>query len=222
AASRPTASVVFPGRYRAGVDGVERLLYRWHLFGGIHSHFMVAGVRSCPGLVVGGHSAGEHSSRGFLHSGGRLRGLGRAVIARAHRAGGRGFGGHSCRRGQRAAERGLEAGFTMSDINWYVLGAIVILALCSLLTRAGYMVFGDYLPLPEGLRRALRYAPAAALVGIIIPEVLPWQPGELPTLGAKAIAAAIAILIYWKTRNSLFVIIGGMVAFWLIRPWWPY
>ncbi len=110
----------------------------------------------------------------------------------------------------------------MSDGNWYVLGAILVLAVCSLLTRTGYMVFGDYLPLPEGLRRALRYAPAAALVGIIVPEVLPWQPGSLPSLDAKAVAAAIAILVYWKTRNSLYVIIGGMLAFWLIRPWWPF
>lgn len=110
----------------------------------------------------------------------------------------------------------------LDETSWYVLGAILLLALCSLLTRAGYMVFGDYLPLPEGLRRALRYAPAAALTGIIIPEVLPWQAGEMPTLDAKAVAALLAILLYWKTRNSLLVIVGGMVMYWLLRPWWPF
>lgn len=110
----------------------------------------------------------------------------------------------------------------LDDTGWYVLGAILVLALCSLLTRAGYMVFGDYLPLPEGLRRALRYAPAAALTGIIIPEVLPWQVGDMPTLDVKAAAALLAILLYWKTRNSLLVIAGGMVAYWLLRPWWPF
>lgn len=111
---------------------------------------------------------------------------------------------------------------TLDDTSWYVLGAILVLALCSLLTRAGYMVFGDYLPLPEGLRRALRYAPAAALTGIIIPEVLPWQAGGLPSLDVKAVAALLAIALYWKTRNSLWVIAGGMVAYWLLRPWWPF
>lgn len=110
----------------------------------------------------------------------------------------------------------------VDDNTWYVVAAIVLLALCSLLTRATYFVFGDYLPLSDGVRSALRYAPTAALVGIIIPEVLPWQPGTLPSLDVKAVAALLAILLYWRTRNSLLLIIGGMVAFWLIRPWWPF
>lgn len=108
------------------------------------------------------------------------------------------------------------------DATWYVVGAILLLALCSLITRAGYMLFGDYIPLSDGVRRALRYAPAAALTGIIVPELLPWQPGTVPSLDVKAVAAVLAILMYWKTRNSLWVIGGGMVAFWLLRPWWPF
>lgn len=105
---------------------------------------------------------------------------------------------------------------------WYVVGASLLLALCSLLTRAGYLVLGDYLPLSDGVRRALRYAPAAALVGIIVPEVLPWQPGTLPTLDVKAVAAVIGILLFLRTRNGLVVIAGGMIAYWLLRPWWPF
>ena len=110
----------------------------------------------------------------------------------------------------------------LDDNGWYILGAIASLALCSLLTRAGYMVFGDYLPLPEGVRRALRYAPAAALAGIIVPEVLPWQWGTAPTLDVKAVAALFSVLVYLKTRNNLMVIMGGMAAYWLMRPWWPF
>jgi len=108
------------------------------------------------------------------------------------------------------------------NATWYVVGAILLLALCSLLTRAGYMLFGDYIPLSDGLRRALRYAPAAALTGIIVPEVLPWDVASLPTFDVKAAAALFAIVLYWKTRNSLLVIVGGMVAYWLLRPWWPF
>ena len=59
----------------------------------------------------------------------------------------------------------------------YVYSAILLLALCSVLTRAGFMLFGDYIPLPEGVRRALRYAPAAALTAIIVPDLLPWKAG---------------------------------------------
>lgn len=110
----------------------------------------------------------------------------------------------------------------LEDATWYVVGAILLLALCSVLTRATYIVFGDYLPLSDRVRSALRYAPTAALVGIIVPEVLPWQPGTLPTLDVKAVAAVLGILVYWKTRNSLLLIVGGMVAYWLLRPWWPF
>ncbi len=110
----------------------------------------------------------------------------------------------------------------MMHDTWYVLGAIALLTLCSLITRAGYLLLGDYLPLSDGIRRALRYAPAAALVGIIVPEILPWQPGTDPVLDAKAAAAVVAVLLYLRTRNGLVVIAGGMVAYWLIRPWWPF
>ena len=111
---------------------------------------------------------------------------------------------------------------SLDDNTWYIVGAIILLALCSLITRAGYLVFGDFIPLSDGVRRALRYAPAAALTGIIVPEILPWQPGTLPVLDVKAAAALIAIAVYLKTRNSLMVIVGGMVAYWLLRPWWPF
>ena len=110
----------------------------------------------------------------------------------------------------------------MMHDTWYVLGAIALLTLCSLITRAGYLLLGDYLPLSDGIRRALRYAPAAALVGIIVPEILPWQPGPAPVLAATAAAAVVAVLLYLRTRNGLAVIAGGMVAYWLIRPWWPF
>lgn len=111
---------------------------------------------------------------------------------------------------------------SLDSTTWYIIGAILLLALCSLITRAGYLVLGDYLPLSDRVRRALRYAPAAALTGIIVPEILPWHPGTLPTFDVRAAAALIAIGVYVKTRNSLLVIVGGMVAYWLLRPWWPF
>ncbi len=58
---------------------------------------------------------------------------------------------------------------------WYVLGAIALLVVCTFLTRASYHLFGHRIPLGEGVRRALRYAPAAALTAIIVPALLPWS-----------------------------------------------
>ncbi len=103
------------------------------------------------------------------------------------------------------------------DYDFYILGAIIFLAMCSFLTRAGYFLFGDYLPLSESVRRALRYAPTAALIGIVIPELMPWRAEVGPVFDLKLLAALIAVFLYWRTRSSLLVIVGGMVAYWILR-----
>ncbi|MEI2416677.1 AzlD domain-containing protein [Orrella sp. JC864] len=105
----------------------------------------------------------------------------------------------------------------MQADDWYVYAAIGLLALCSLITRAGYMVFGDYLPLPDGLRRALRYAPAAALTAIVVPDLLPWRAGVGPVFDLKLVAALVAVAVYLRTRNAVLVIVSGMAALWLLR-----
>lgn len=102
-------------------------------------------------------------------------------------------------------------------IDWYIVGAIVLLTLCSILTRCSYLLFGDRFPLSDGMRRAFRYAPVAALAGIVVPELLPWQPGVALVFDARPLAALAAIILYWRTGSTLAVIIGGMVAFWGFR-----
>jgi len=32
----------------------------------------------------------------------------------------------------------------------------------------------------------------------------------------------VAIALYVRTNSSLMVIFGGMLAFWVMRPWWPF
>lgn len=98
----------------------------------------------------------------------------------------------------------------------YVLAAIGVLTLCSLLTRAGYFLFGDHLPLTEPVRRALRYAPVAALTAIVVPDLLPWQAGASALFEARMLAAVAAVLIYWRTRSTIGLMVGGMCAYWLI------
>lgn len=103
------------------------------------------------------------------------------------------------------------------DFDLYVLGAIALLAVCSFLTRAGYFLFGDYFPLSDKVRRALRYAPTAALVGIVVPELLPWAADTGYAVNIKALAALAAVALYWRTRSSLLVIVGGMLVYWVLR-----
>lgn len=106
--------------------------------------------------------------------------------------------------------------FTQYD--WYILGVVACLTLVSFLTRAGYFLFGDYLPLPDSVRRALRYAPVAALTAIILPEILPWSAQEMPRLDPhKLIAALVAVLVYLRTGSSVWLMVAGMMAYWLSR-----
>lgn len=99
----------------------------------------------------------------------------------------------------------------------YVYSAIALLAFCSVLTRASFLIFGDYIPLPDGVRRALRYAPAAALTAIIVPDVLPWKAGVGPVFDYKLVAAVIAVTLFLRTRSAVLVIVSGMLALWGLR-----
>jgi branched-subunit amino acid transport protein len=99
----------------------------------------------------------------------------------------------------------------------YLYSAILLLALCVVLCRTGYMLFGHYFPLPPKLRSALRYAPLAALVAIIVPDVLPWTESAGPQFDLKFVAAGVSLLVFLATRNGLLVILSGMLTLWSLR-----
>ena len=99
----------------------------------------------------------------------------------------------------------------------YVYGAILLLALCSLITRAGYLLLGHHIPFPDRVRQALRFAPLAALTAIIVPEILPWNYPQAPEFDLKLIAAAIAITVFQYRRNAVLLIASGMLALWALQ-----
>jgi len=108
-------------------------------------------------------------------------------------------------------------GKDLMENNAYFYTAIILLGLCTAICRAGYFLFGHYIPLPEGVRSALRYAPLAALAGILVPELLPWHPVDGPQVDLRLLAAAIAIGVFLWTRNGFLLIVSGMGALWLSR-----
>ena len=101
--------------------------------------------------------------------------------------------------------------------DFYIYAAIALLAVCSVLTRAGFMLFGDYIPLPDSVRRALRYAPAAALTAILVPDLLPWRADTGPALDYRLLAAVVAIIVFLRTRSAVLVIVSGMTTLWGLR-----
>jgi branched-subunit amino acid transport protein len=99
----------------------------------------------------------------------------------------------------------------------HLYSAILLLALCVVICRTGYLVFGHYFPLPPKLRSALRYAPLAALAAIIVPDVLPWTAQTGPQFDLKFLAAGVSVVVFLVTRNGLLVILSGMLALWSLR-----
>ena len=95
---------------------------------------------------------------------------------------------------------------------------IVGLALISLLTRGFFILPSRELPMPAWLQRGLRYAPVAALVAVVVPEVL-MTDGRLLTTwqDARLYAAAAGIACYFWRRSILGTIVTGTGVMLLLR-----
>jgi branched-subunit amino acid transport protein len=71
------------------------------------------------------------------------------------------------------------------------------------------------LELPEWLKRALRYVPPAVMTAIITSSL--FFVGGAPTIAIdspRLSAAAFAALVAWRTRNTLWTVVFGMLALW--------
>lgn len=102
----------------------------------------------------------------------------------------------------------------MSD-DWLVpLLAIAGLAAITVLTRAFFMLPEREIPMPDWLKRGLKYAPLAALTAVIVPEIAmvqgelvdTWQDARLP-------ATVCAALYYFWRRGILGTIVTGMAVY---------
>ena len=88
--------------------------------------------------------------------------------------------------------------------------AILGLALITIATRGFFLFPERELPMPAWLQQGLRYAPLAALVAVVAPEIVltqgrlidTWMDARLP-----AVAAATAYF-YWR-RDILGTILAG-------------
>ena len=92
----------------------------------------------------------------------------------------------------------------------------ILIGLATTLPRASFIVLGNRVVLPSVLQRALRYAPAAALAAIVVPDVLV-VGGTLEVFNPKLAAAIVAVAAAALSRNPWLPFIGGMVTLLGIR-----
>jgi branched-subunit amino acid transport protein len=98
---------------------------------------------------------------------------------------------------------------------WMLVGGMALLVF---FTRAIFILPGSRLRLPPTAERVLRYAPAAALMAIIVPDLAlahgAWAISiDNPRLAGGLVAFALAA----ATRSILATIVGGMLALTLVR-----
>ncbi len=85
-------------------------------------------------------------------------------------------------------------------------------------TRAVFVLPGSRLRLPPVAERILRYAPAAALMAIIAPELtLAHGALALSADNPRLVGGVVAFAIAAATRNIMLTIVGGMLAMTAVR-----
>mgnify|MGYP001083889958 CR=1 FL=1 len=95
-----------------------------------------------------------------------------------------------------------------------ILGMTVVTAV----TRAMFLIGGERTVLPARVQRMLRYAPAAALAAVVLPDVLGTPEGLSFAPSNHEFYAALAGLgwFLWR-RTMLGTIVVGMIVFTVLR-----
>jgi branched-subunit amino acid transport protein len=102
----------------------------------------------------------------------------------------------------------------MNDI-WIVM---FILGALTFLTRLSFIGLFHRWQTPDLVKRALRYVPVAALMAIIVPEMLMSEGVlNLNPLNPRLLAGLAAIVVAVRTRDVTWTIVVGMLVFWLLR-----
>ncbi|RJG05218.1 AzlD domain-containing protein [Noviherbaspirillum cavernae] len=98
---------------------------------------------------------------------------------------------------------------------WITIGWLTV---ATFLTRSSFFLLGNAAKLPPRIQHALRYAPAAAMAAIVVPDLL--MNGEVLDLtwaNPKLLAAIGATVFFLTTRRLLETIVVGMALFTAIR-----
>ncbi len=96
--------------------------------------------------------------------------------------------------------------------------ALVGMAAVTIVTRALFLMAGERVTLPDRIQRALRYAPAAALAAIILPDFLTFEGHfTISPANDRMMAGIAATLFYLATRRMVGMIAVGMAVYTVLR-----
>jgi len=100
---------------------------------------------------------------------------------------------------------------------WLVIAGMTVV---TIVTRSLFLIVGDRITLPTRVQRALRFTPAAALIAIVLPDLL-WNQGhfDVSWTNPRLMAGIAATVFYVVTRRMLAMIFVGMGVFTVLRLW---
>ena len=93
---------------------------------------------------------------------------------------------------------------------------IVIVGVLNYLSRLSFIAIFARRSMPPMLARALKYVPAAMLTALVLPMVVN-APSLSSLVSARVIAALLAGLVGFRTRNTLAPVAAGMGTLWLLQ-----
>ena len=100
----------------------------------------------------------------------------------------------------------------------HTLVAIIGLTAITVVTRGFFVIPQREVPIPAWLREALRYAPLAALVAVLLPEIAMTGDHLITTWkDARVYATAMGILVFCTTRSLLGTILAGTATLLALR-----
>jgi branched-subunit amino acid transport protein len=104
----------------------------------------------------------------------------------------------------------------------YLWIAFFGLMLVTIITRGFFLLAGSRFNIPQTVHEFLRYAPTAALIAIVLPEILFIQEPssqlfELDLYSPQLFGGLVAIIGFVVTKSMLGTIFLGMIAFTVAR-----
>ncbi len=104
------------------------------------------------------------------------------------------------------------------DATLKLWGVIFAVGLLNYLSRLSFIAVFARRSMPPLLARALKFVPAAMLTALILPMIVasPAAGGAM-AFNPKVAAAVIAGVVAFFTRSSLWTILTGMAALWLMQ-----
>jgi len=98
---------------------------------------------------------------------------------------------------------------------WFIM---LTLGALTFLTRLSFIALHNRWKPPELFRRALHFVPVAVLTAIVVPELILYNGAvTLSPLNPRLIAGLVAIVIAWRTKNTVLTIVSGMAVFWVAQ-----